>query len=45
MQLSTIWSQVDALLPKKKTEKLLDINLCPECDAVKIISPEGLPVC
>ncbi len=45
MQLSTIWSQVDALLPKKKNEKLLDVNLCPECDAVKIISPEGLPVC
>ena len=45
MQLQSIWSQVDALLPKKPKEKMQDINFCPKCDGVKIFSPEGLPVC
>jgi transcription initiation factor TFIIIB Brf1 subunit/transcription initiation factor TFIIB len=46
MQLANIWSQVDLLTAKTKTEKkLLDIHVCPECDGTKVFSPEGLPVC
>jgi transcription initiation factor TFIIIB Brf1 subunit/transcription initiation factor TFIIB len=44
--LATIWSELDALLsPKIKEEKLVNINICKECEGVKIFSPEGLPTC
>lgn len=43
--LATIWSEIDALLPKRKEEKLVNTNFCRECSSVKIFSPEGLPVC
>ena len=43
--LATIWSEIDALLPKRKEEKLVNTNFCRECSGVKIFSPEGLPVC
>ena len=43
--LATIWSQVDTLLNKNKDTKPASIHFCRECSGVKVISPEGLPVC
>ena len=43
--LATIWSEIDALLPKQNEEKLVSTNFCRECSGVKVFSPEGLPVC
>jgi transcription initiation factor TFIIB len=43
--LATIWSEIDALLPPKQDEKLVNTNFCRECSGVKVMSPEGLPVC
>ena len=43
--LATIWSDLDTLLPKKTEEKQINTHLCKECSGVKVISPEGLPVC
>ena len=43
--LATIWSDLDTLLPKKTEEKQINTHLCKECTGVKVISPEGLPVC
>jgi transcription initiation factor TFIIB len=43
--LATIWSEIDSLLPKNEEEKLVNTNICRECSGVKVISPEGLPVC
>ena len=43
--LATIWYEIDSLLPKNEEEKLVNTNICRECSSVKVISPEGLPVC
>lgn len=43
--LATIWSEIDALLPKRHEEKIVNTNICKECSGVKVFSPEGLPVC
>lgn len=43
--LATIWSEIDALLPPKQDEKLVNTNFCRECSGVKVMTPEGLPVC
>jgi len=43
--LATIWSEIDSLLHKNEEEKLVNTNVCRECSGVKVISPEGLPVC
>ena len=43
--LASIWSQVDTLLHKKEDKKPVPIHFCRECSGVKVISPEGLPVC
>ena len=43
--LATIWSEIDALLPKIHEEKIVNTNICKECSGGKVFSPEGLPVC
>src|SRR6056300_1113426 len=43
--LATIWSELDALLPKKQEVKPVDINICRECSGTKVFSREGLPTC
>ena len=43
--LAAIWSDIDKLLHKENEEKPVNINICRECSAVKLISPEGLPTC
>ncbi len=43
--LATIWSELDALLPKTTEEKPVNRNICNECSGVKVFSPEGLPTC
>ena len=43
--LATIWSQVDTLLHKNDQKKPVSTDFCRECSGVKVISPEGLPVC
>jgi|TARA_R110000823_G_scaffold69796_1_gene161355 transcription initiation factor TFIIB len=47
MELVTIWNQLDALIDTKKEIKLdtTNKNICGECDGIKVITPEGLPVC
>src|SRR6056300_110668 len=46
MELAAIWKQVDALVDKKDEIKLVVNNhVCTECDGVKVITPEGFPVC
>ena len=47
MELVTIWNQLDALIDTKKEIKLdtANKNICGECDGIKVITPEGLPVC
>ena len=43
--LATIWSELDALLPKKPEEKSVNTHLCKDCSGVKVITREGLPTC
>jgi transcription initiation factor TFIIB len=43
--LATIWSELDALLPKKLDEKPMNTHLCKKCSGVKVITREGLPTC
>jgi transcription initiation factor TFIIB len=43
--LAAIWSDVDKLLKDQTEQKLVDINICRECDGVKVIGSEGFPVC
>jgi transcription initiation factor TFIIIB Brf1 subunit/transcription initiation factor TFIIB len=44
--LTAIWSDIDNLLRNKEvTKKSVNINLCAECDGIKVICSEGLPVC
>ena len=45
MELATIWSELDTLLPKQNDEKPVNRNICNECSGVKVFSPEGLPTC
>jgi len=45
MDLTTIWSVVDKLKNKQVITKSININLCKECQNVKVISKEGLPTC
>jgi transcription initiation factor TFIIB len=46
MELAAIWKQVDALVDRKDEIKLVVNNhVCTECDGVKVITPEGFPVC
>ena len=43
--LAAIWSDVDKLLKDQTEQKLVDINICRECEGVKVIGPDGFPVC
>ena len=43
--LAAIWSDVDKLLKDQSEQKLVDINICRECDGTKVIGSEGFPVC
>lgn len=43
--LATIWSELDALLPKENEEKTVNRNFCIECSGVKVITREGFPTC
>ena len=46
MELAAIWNQVDKLIKKENELKsVVNRNICSECDGVKVITPEGLPVC
>ena len=45
MELAAIWNQVDKLIKKENELKsVVNRNICSECDGVKVITPEGLPV-
>jgi len=43
--LATIWSDLDTLLSKETEQKPVNINICSECEGIKVFSPEGLPTC
>jgi len=44
--LTAIWSDIDRLRNNTVVpQKSVNINLCPECQGVKVVSHEGLPVC
>jgi transcription initiation factor TFIIIB Brf1 subunit/transcription initiation factor TFIIB len=44
--LAAIWSDLDILLKEREqTKEPVNTYFCRECESIKVISPEGLPVC
>ena len=48
-ELATIWSDIDRLTKKPNVKKVLinnnNLNLCKECNNIKVFNREGLPTC
>ncbi|MDB4865458.1 hypothetical protein OAI00_03735 [Euryarchaeota archaeon] len=48
-ELATIWSDIDRLTKKPNVKKVLinknNLNLCKECNNIKVFNGEGLPTC